>query len=54
MTDYHEFRRRAMYCATLAQTIGNPADRMALLEMAQRWEQLAEAEKALEPRRYSR
>lgn len=50
MTEYQEFRGQAIYCATLAQTITSQPDKIALLEMAQKWADLAEGVRDLEPR----
>jgi len=36
------YRLYAVYCAEIAQTVTNPARKVALLDMAQAWAKLAE------------
>jgi hypothetical protein len=42
MIDIEEFRRRAAECVRLAQEAETPQHKTLLLEMAQKWLQLAE------------
>jgi len=37
-----EYRRYAAECVRVAQTSGNPNDKKMMLEMAQKWRELAE------------
>ncbi len=37
-----EYRRYAMECLRVARQSSNPSDKAMLLEMAQRWQELAE------------
>ena len=37
-----EYRRYAAECIRVAQTTGNPNDKKMMLEMAQKWRELAE------------
>jgi hypothetical protein len=42
MTRAEEYRHYAQECARIAQLVRDPAQRMHLLEMAQKWSELAE------------
>jgi hypothetical protein len=48
MSEFDEFSRRATFCLTFAVTISDPGYRAALLDMAERWRQLAEQAKQRE------
>ena len=41
MSEHDEFLRRATFCVSMAATIEDPGYKAALLEMAQRWRELA-------------
>ena len=43
MPDYEEFRRRATFYVTLAGETSDPDYKAVLLDMAERWRQLAAA-----------
>jgi hypothetical protein len=42
MSEHGEFSRRAAFCRTFAATLAEPSHRAALLEMAEKWQELAE------------
>jgi hypothetical protein len=46
--EFIEFMRRAKFCIDFAATLTDPAVKESLLEMAVRWEQLAERAKTRE------
>lgn len=50
MSEFEEFSRRAAFCLTFAATIADPGYKAALLDMAERWRQLAEEAKQRETR----
>jgi hypothetical protein len=41
MNEHEEFMRRAAFCVSFAASIDDPGPKAALLEMAQRWRELA-------------
>ncbi len=43
MPDFKEFRRRATFYVTLAGEISDPGYKAVLLDLAERWRQLASA-----------
>ena len=52
MTRAEEYKQYAVECVRIAQLVTNPDERMHLLEMAQKWRELAErAEREPEPDR---
>jgi len=42
MSEYHEFSSRSAFCRTFAATITDQGHRAAILEMAEKWAELAE------------
>jgi hypothetical protein len=42
MSEHDEFSRRAAFCRTFAATLADPSRKAALLEMAERWQELPE------------